>query len=101
MNYLEAIYIGVGVLTLLTICLFILVYLFQIVCEKWFELRNPTIHYQTIKTFEQLALAFNQDKKLHKIFKTLSYNHVFGFGLDVWKFRDEIEKEFGRTNVSE
>lgn len=93
---LQIIYITVGIIAILSICVFALCNMFDWVCEKISSLRRTHYTLYTIRTFNELSLAFHQDKKLEAIFKRLADDAIWYRKLNVWDFRDLIEKEFGR-----
>lgn len=93
---IQMLYIVIGVLFIFAVSLYIITMCIAWGLELFDKIRNPIIDYNTIKQYEQLALAFHEDKKLSHIFKTLAENQVWGRGIDVWKFRDEMITRFGR-----
>lgn len=93
---LQVIYIAVGILFIITICCFLLCQMFHWFCDNIERIKWERYNWYTTKKYSELALVFHQDKKLEFIFNRLAKDQIWGNGLDVWKFRDEIEKKFGR-----
>lgn len=97
---LEYVYIGVGIVVLLTICFYVCGATIHRIAEIIERIRNPQLKLYQARKFRELAIAFGSNDKMKYIFKKVADDVVMEYGMDVWKFRDEVEEKFGRELVT-
>lgn len=93
---LQSIYVSVGILAIVAISTFTICQCFQWALNIYQEFKTPYLKYYYTRTFSDLSIAFYERKEVAYIFKRLSEMQLRDTGIDSWKFRDEVDKEFGR-----
>lgn len=101
MQILQWIYIAVGLLTLAAVSIFTITQ-----CLQWFldildRIRNPIHEIYYLRLFIDLSVAFHKDKKIEYILNQIAQKGLNRQGFNIWKFRDEVNKEFDGAELKQ
>lgn len=94
---IECVYIVVGILFIFATAIGILTISIHHLMQILDNYREPYWRAGAIRKYRELALAFNDNKKIEYIFKTLADNKAMGWDFDTWRFKDEVEEKFGKN----
>lgn len=91
---LQVIYIIVGLIAVLAVSAFVLCQCFAWSIELIDRWREPCWRAYAARKYNELALAFNENKKMEYIFKRMSDDCISGWSFNTWDFRDEVNRKF-------